>query len=153
MAPLLPPSRTDKRHKLNSPSSATPATDGENVFAFFPEFGLISYGSDGQERWRMPLGPFTNLHGMAASPVIFEDKLILVCDQDTDSFLLAVDRKTGKTIWKTERPEVVHGFATPVIFRPAGGAPQLIVPGSYQVTAYRPPTAASSGGCADSRGR
>jgi outer membrane protein assembly factor BamB len=59
---------------------------------------LISYGSDGQERWHVPLGPFSNLHGMAASPVLFEDKLILVCDQDNDSFLLAVDRKTGKTI-------------------------------------------------------
>ena len=134
----LPPTREDKRHKLNSPSSASPATDGENVFVFFPELGLISYGSDGQERWRVPLGPFSNLHGMAASPVLYEDKVILVCDQDTDSFLLAVDRKTGKTVWKIARPEVVHGFATPVILRVPGEGSQLIVPGSYQVTAYAP---------------
>jgi outer membrane protein assembly factor BamB len=134
----LPAGRKEPRHKLNSPSSATPVTDGENVYAFFPEFGLISYGSDGQERWRVPLGPFSSLHGMAASPVLFEDKLILVCDQDNDSFLLAVDRKSGRTVWKTPRPEVVHGFATPVILRVPGQAPQLIVPGSYQVAAYSP---------------
>jgi len=134
----LEPSWKEKRHKLNSPSSATPVTDGENVYSFFPEFGLISYGSDGQERWRVPLGTFTNPHGMAASPVLYEDKLILVCDQDNGAFLLAVDRKSGRTLWKTERPEVVHGFATPVFLRMPGEEPQLIVPGSYQVAAYSP---------------
>jgi outer membrane protein assembly factor BamB len=86
----------------------------------------------------MPFAHFTNPHGMAASPVLFEDKLIMVCDQDNGSFLLAVDRKSGRTVWKTERPEVVHGFATPVILRMAGQPPQLIVPGSYQVAAYSP---------------
>ncbi len=134
----LEPSWKEKRHKLNTPSSATPVTDGENVYAFFPEFGLISYGSDGQERWRMPLGLFTNPHGMAASPVLYQDKLILLCDQDNGAFLMAVDRKSGRTIWKTERPEVVHGFATPVFLRMPGQPPQLIVPGSYQVAAYSP---------------
>jgi outer membrane protein assembly factor BamB len=132
------PSWKERRHKLNTPSSATPVTDGENVYAFFPEFGLISYGGDGQERWRLPLAHFTNPHGMAASPVLFEDKLILVCDQDNGAYLMAVDRKSGRTAWKTERPEVVHGFATPVFLRMAGQAPQLIVPGSYQVAAYSP---------------
>jgi outer membrane protein assembly factor BamB len=123
-------------HKLNSPASATPATDGETVFAFFPDFGLVAYSVGGAERWRVPLGPFTNLHGMAASPVLFEDKLIMLCDHDNDSYLLALDKRSGKTLWKVERPEVVHGFATPTIFRPSGQPPQLIVPGSYMVTAY-----------------
>ena len=130
------PRRSEPRHKLNSPASSTPVTDGENVFAFFPEFGLISYGRDGTERWRVPLGPFSNLHGMAASPILFENKLLLVCDQDEDSYVLAVHKETGKTIWKTKRPEVVHGFATPIIFRGGGTSPQLIVPGSYQIVAY-----------------
>jgi outer membrane protein assembly factor BamB len=73
---------------------------------------------------------------MAASPVLFENKLIQVCDQDNDSFLLAVDRATGRTIWRTARPDVVHGFSTPVVLRTPGEPPQLIVPGSYQVAAY-----------------
>jgi outer membrane protein assembly factor BamB len=130
--------RKSPHHKLNSPASATPATDGENVFVFFADFGLVSYTADGRERWRLPLGPFSSLHGMGTSPILYGDKLILVVDQDTDSYVAALDKKTGKTIWKTERPEVVHGFATPTIFRRAGKEPQLIVPGSYQVIAYSP---------------
>ena len=128
--------RSESRHKLNSPASSTPVTDGENVFAFFPDFGLVSYSGDGRERWRLPLGPFTSLHGMAASPVLYGDKLLLVCDQDNNSYVAALQKETGATVWKTERPEVVHGFATPTIFHAPGGKTQLIVPGSYQVVAY-----------------
>lgn len=128
--------RAEKLHKLNSPASATPATDGSNVYTFFGDFGLVSYGPDGNERWRMPLGPFSNLHGMAGSPVLADGKLILVCDQDTESFILALDKNTGKQVWKTKRPAVVHGFATPTLFRAPGGELQLIVPGSYLLAAY-----------------
>lgn len=128
--------REQRKHKLNNPASATPVTDGENVYAFFGEFGLISYGPDGQERWRQPLGPFANLHGMASSPILADGKLIFLCDQDTDSYLLALDPATGKPFWKTPRPEAVHGFATPTLFEPENGPQQLIVPGSYQLTSY-----------------
>ncbi len=132
----LRPARSEKLHQLNSPASATPATDGENVYVFFGDFGLISYGRDGRERWRYPLGPFTNLQGMGASPIVADGKVVLVCDQDENSYILAVDKDTGKTVWKTSRPEVVHGFATPSVWQPEGGALQLIVPGSYVLIAY-----------------
>src|SRR5262245_12190416 len=136
----ISPARSELLHKLNSPASATPVTDGEYVYVFFGDFGLISYGKEGNERWRMPLGPFTNLHGMGTSPILVEDKLILLCDQDKDSYLLAVAKDTGKVIWKTDRQEAVHGFATATVFRPDGGAAQLIVPGSYMLTSYLPTT-------------
>jgi len=125
------PDRSEPRHKLNSPASSTPVTDGENLYVFFGEFGLVSYDRNGNERWCKPLGPFTNLHGMAASPILAGDKLIQVCDHDNDAFLLALHKDTGKVLWKAERPEVVHGFATPSVF-----GDQIIVPGSYQLTAY-----------------
>jgi outer membrane protein assembly factor BamB len=121
---------------LNSPASSTPVTDGANVYSFFGDFGLISYGRDGNERWRIPLGPFANFHGMGTSPILVGEKLILVVDQDRDSYLLAVHKDTGKVLWKSARPEVVHGHATPSLYRPAGGAAQIVVPGSYQLTAY-----------------
>jgi outer membrane protein assembly factor BamB len=132
----IPRERAEQLHQLNHPASATPATDGENVYAFFGDFGLVSYGPDGNERWRMPLGPFSNLHGMAASPILEAEKLIVVSDQDVDSYVMAVHKDTGKMIWKTPRPEVVHGFATPAIFRPSDGPPQVVVPGSYQLIGY-----------------
>ena len=73
----VPAQRHDERHKLNNAASPTPVTDGRNVYSFFAEFGLVSYGPDGNERWRLPLGPFINLHGMAASPILAGDRIIL----------------------------------------------------------------------------
>ena len=66
-------------------------TDGANVYVFFGDFGLLSYGPDGNERWRLPLGPFNNANGHGSSPILADGKLVLICDQDTGSYLLAVD--------------------------------------------------------------
>jgi outer membrane protein assembly factor BamB len=125
------PDREEPRHKLNLAAVATPVTDGSNVYAFFGDFGLVSYGPDGNERWRLPLGPFTNLHGMAASPILAGGNLIMALDHDSDSVMMAVDKDSGKTRWKTARPAVVHGFSTPVLF-----GRQIVLPGSYQLTGY-----------------
>lgn len=132
----LPQNRREELHQLNSPASATPVTDGTNVYVFFGDFGLASYGPDGEERWRLPLGPFHNFHGMGTSPILAGGKLILSCDQDVGSFLLAVDPDTGKQLWRTPREAVVHGFATPSYYKPASGPAQIIVPGSYRLDAY-----------------
>ncbi|MEZ5401851.1 MAG: PQQ-binding-like beta-propeller repeat protein [Bryobacteraceae bacterium] len=128
--------RAETLHKLNSPASPTPATDGRDVYVFFGDYGLASYGPDGEERWRMPLGPFENLHGMAASPVLSGGRLFVAIDQDTASYLLALDKGTGKVLWKTPRPAVVHGFSTPLIYTSPKGDEQVVVPGSYLLTAY-----------------
>ena len=132
----VPHSREKKSEGRNTPVSPSPVTDGENVYAFFEDLGLISYAADGHERWRLPLGPFNNPYGMAASPVLARGKLLQLCDQDTNSFLIAVDPTDGRVAWKTERPEATHGFSTPVIYQPAKGAAQAIVSGSYQVAGY-----------------
>jgi len=132
-----PGHRDEKRNKLNDAAAPTPASDGANVYVFFAGFGLLSYDRDGRERWRRPLGPFTNFHGMAASPVVEAGKVFLVCDQDIEAYLLAVDQNTGKTVWRVERPEMVHSFSTPVVHRG-----ELIVPGSYQMYGYNIATGA-----------
>ena len=124
--------RNETRHPLNNAASATPVTDGVNVYSFFSDFGLAAYGPDGNELWRLALGPFTNLHGMAASPMLAGDRLILVCDQDTGSYVMALDKHTGKRLWRVERPSVVHGFATPTLL----GDDQIVIPGSYLLMSY-----------------
>jgi outer membrane protein assembly factor BamB len=121
---------------FNTPASPTPVTDGENVYVFFGDLGLISYDLAGRERWKLPLGPFNNVNGHGSSPVLVDETLIMLCDQDTNAFLLAVDAKTGKPRWKTERPEVTRGYATPGIFRPKAGPAELIVPGAYELISY-----------------
>jgi len=133
-----PRSREEKLDSRNGPAGPTPATDGTNVYVFFADFGLLSYDLNGRERWRVPLGPFNNLYGMGASPVLVDDALVLACDQNTDSFILSVAQRDGRIRWKTPRPEAHSGHSTPILYKPAGGATQIIVPGSFMLTAYAP---------------
>lgn len=131
-----PRSRVEQLDKRNSPASPTPATDGKNVYVFFADFGLISYGFDGNERWRLPLGPFHNVYGMGASPIVAGDKVILVCDQSVESFIVAVGKDDGRVRWKRPRPEARSGHSTPILYEPAGSPAQIIAPGSFRADAY-----------------
>lgn len=121
---------------VNGPASPSPVTDGTNVYAFFQEFGLIAFDAEGKEKWRLPLGPFNMFYGFGASPMLVDDKLILPVDQDMGSYLLAVNKNTGKVKWKIERPEVISGYSTPTVWQPKNGAKQIIVPESFQLSAY-----------------
>ncbi len=131
-----PKPRSEKRQRTNSAASPSPVTDGSNVYVFFGDFGLIAYGADGAERWKLPLGPFNNQNGHGTSPILAGNLLVLVCDQDAGSYAIAVDKETGRVKWRVERPEVTRGYGTPVIFTPKEGPAELIVPGAYVLTAY-----------------
>ncbi|MDA1313330.1 MAG: PQQ-binding-like beta-propeller repeat protein [Acidobacteria bacterium] len=127
--------RREAQHTLNDRAAPTAATAGKSVFVFFADFGLVAYDFEGNERWQLPLGPFNSQHGVVASPVYADGKVLLVCDQDTDAYIIGVDADSGKIAWKTPR-HVINGYATPIIYRPASGPVQVIAPGSYQLTAY-----------------
>jgi outer membrane protein assembly factor BamB len=131
-----PKERSFPKYGVNSPVSPTPVTDGENVYVFFETVGLISYGPDGNERWKVPMGPFTLPYGFGSSPILADGKILMLCDADVGSFLLAVSAKDGKQVWKTPRPDVTHGFSTPVIYQPKNGPMQAIVSGSYNLVSY-----------------
>ncbi|MBZ5593953.1 MAG: PQQ-binding-like beta-propeller repeat protein [Acidobacteriia bacterium] len=131
-----PREREEVFQQTNGPASPSPVTDGANVYVFFGDFGFLSYGPDGNERWRLPLGPFNNANGHGSSPILADGKLVLICDQDTGSYLLAVDAQNGRVLWKTMRPECTRGYATPSVYRPAEGLAELIVPGSFEVASY-----------------
>jgi outer membrane protein assembly factor BamB len=131
-----PRPRQQELHKSNSPASPSPVSDGKNIWVFFTDFGLISYGPDGNERWKTPMGPFNNPFGMGASPVLAENLLLMACDSESGSFFAAFDKDTGRQVWRVERPEYTRGFSTPVLYRPANGPLQAILAGSYQLTSY-----------------
>lgn len=128
--------RDQRYHKINSAASPTPVTDGEVLVVFFGDFGLVAYELDGRERWRLPVGPLNNVNGHGASPILADGKVVMVCDQDSGSYMIAVDKDSGRVLWRTERPEVTRGYSTPAVFRRGGEPPELIVPGSYQLIAY-----------------
>src|SRR5688572_6700119 len=132
----VPRVQPGRRENVNGPASPSPVTDGSNVYFFFQDFGLISYTAAGKERWRMPLGPFTMFYGFGASPILEDGKLILAVDQDADPYLLAVDARSGKQLWRVARPHVISGYSTPTIWRPKTGPAQILVPESFQLTAY-----------------
>lgn len=131
-----PRPRVEQLDPRNNPAAPSPAVDGERVYVFFAEFGMIAYDFAGDELWRMPLGPFDNLYGMGASPVAFDGKVLMVCDQRTGSFLIAVDGATGEVVWRVERPEAASSHVTPVVWQPEGGEPQLLVVGSFLFSGY-----------------
>lgn len=131
----VPAAPREAQHTLNHRAAPTAATDGKHVFVFFADFGLIAYNFNGEEKWKLPLGPFNSQHGIVASPAYADGKVILVCDQDTDAFILAVDSETGRITWKVPR-DVINGYSTPIIYRPPQGGTQVLAPGSYQLTAY-----------------
>lgn len=131
-----PRDRQEKLDSRNNPASPSPTVDEENVYVFFADYGLISYDFAGSERWRYPLGPFNNMYGMGASPILVDDKVILNCDQSTNSFLLVLNKNNGNLVWKVERPEAKSGHSTPILYSPTNEPIELIVPGSFYLTSY-----------------
>jgi outer membrane protein assembly factor BamB len=131
-----PRPRRQELQETNHPAAATPASDGDRVYVFFADFGLLAYDKTGRELWRLPLGPFNNPFGHGASPVLAGDLVLQACDQDAGSFLIAVDKRTGRMRWRTERPHAQRGYATPVLYRAADGRWQALLVGSYQLDAY-----------------
>ena len=133
----MPRTREGRLQNVNNPASPSPVTDGTNVYAFFQEFGLISFDKNGKERWKLPLGPFNMFYGFGASPILVDDAVILPVDQDNpSSYLIAVDKNTGRLRWKVDRPAVISGYSTPTVYQPKQGPKQIIVPESFQLSAY-----------------
>jgi outer membrane protein assembly factor BamB len=131
-----PRPRQEKIDGRNNPASPTPVIDEAHVYVFFPDFGLLAYDLNGNEIWKVPLGPFDNDYGMGASPVVAGDDVVLVCDQTTGSFIIAVDKSTGKIHWRKDRPEAKSGHCTPILYQPETGDLQVLVPGSFMLIAY-----------------
>lgn len=132
----LPRARKDRLNAPNGPASPSPVTDGAHVYAFFQDFGLVAFTADGREEWRLPLGPFNIFYGFGASPILVDGLLILPVDQDSGSYLLGVDARTGKVRYKVDRPGVISGYSTPTVYEPTDGPKQIVIPESFQLSAY-----------------
>ena len=124
--------------RRNNAASPTPAVDEEVVVVFFPDVGLLAYDHAGEEQWRLPLGPFDNIYGMGASPILVGDRVLLPCDQARESYFLAVDKGTGEQLWRSPREWAKSGHCTPLVERGAEGELEVILPGSFTLDAYDP---------------
>ena len=124
-------------HNMNGWASASCATDGERVYAFFGKGGgLFCYSVDGKQLWKKPLGEFENPWGTAACPVLFGDLVIQNGDADRNAFIAGFHKKTGDEVWRTKRDDA-RGWSTPILIK-ANGRDELVVNGHHGVRAYDP---------------
>jgi len=131
----------DNRHRKNTYASATPATDGKYVYLSFEAEGLYCYDFEGKKIWKSSLGPIAKGGmGPGTSPVLFESLVILQVDQEygEGSFIAAVDKKTGKEVWRTARDQR-RSWATPLLVK-SGQRTELVASGPKFIIAYEPAT-------------
>ncbi len=145
----------ERTQPSNPYCSASPVTDGERVIASFGSAGLVCYDLDGRELWRRDLGKLDNIWGNASSPVIFEDLCIHYHGPTKNASLVALDKKTGKTVWKFDEPAwdtsgrtdgfkekrdgVVGTWSTPIVIR-ADGRDELVMTFPQEARAFDPRT-------------
>jgi outer membrane protein assembly factor BamB len=132
----------DDRHRAGSYASATPATDGKMVFAYFGTEGLFAYDYRGKLKWKADPGKIATVGmGTATSPVLYENLVIVQADREMgeESNIVAFDKKTGKEVWNSPRKGIEVSWATPVIVRHADRA-ELVTSGNQRIVAYDPAT-------------
>jgi len=133
-------SAMEGKHRLNSHASSTPATDGQAVYVTFldgTKMFVAAYDFDGNPRWAVRPGEFHSKHGYCSSVTLFENLVIVNGDHDGDAYLVALDRQTGKTVWKTPRENKTRSYCAPII-RQIDGRTQMILAGSLCVASYDP---------------
>jgi outer membrane protein assembly factor BamB len=130
----------ERINSLNSYASSTPATDGQRVYVSFldrDKMFIAAYDFDGNMVWEVRPGAFSSMHGYCSSPVLWKDKVIVNGDHDGPSYIVALSRATGQTIWKTPRPNRTRSYCTPII-RQIDGRNQMVLSGTMCVASYDP---------------
>jgi outer membrane protein assembly factor BamB len=140
---------THKPGNVNSGfANGSAAVDAERVYANFvseQQFSVRAFDHSGKELWTANLGTFTSQHGYGASPMLYDGKLIVTNDQDAESFIVALDAKSGKTVWKSARRPQKQGtaYSTPVLLERPGQKPELLTTSqSHGISSIDPKTGA-----------
>jgi outer membrane protein assembly factor BamB len=144
----VPPSPAEKLIAKNSYASSSPTTDGELVYAYFGNSGIVAIDFSGKLIWHKSLGEINLYHGPGGSPVLYKDRLILFQDQMTlrrdaggepvAGFIVALDKKTGRELWRKSRSPR-PGWGSPIVIQ-AGGHVEIIVSSGRSIDAYDPDT-------------
>jgi len=121
----------EKVHQIGSPAAPTPAVDGERVYVYFGSYGLLCYSLEGKPLWERRLPLSGNPYGAVASPIVAGELLILN-HQGKESYLLAVNRRDGRTVWKTDRSLLQYGWSTPVHWRHDGIDEIVVLGGDFK---------------------
>jgi outer membrane protein assembly factor BamB len=125
-------------HSTNTYASETPVTDGERLYTYFGMTGLFCFDLDGKHIWSKDLGVYPMFlgWGTGSSPVLAGENLIVQCDNDKESFLVALDKKTGDEKWRVSR-EDKSGWSTPCLWRNKVRT-ELVVASPKRAVSYDP---------------
>ena len=129
-----------KKHKKNSDASPTPVVEGGRVYAHFGPNGTVCLDLDGKVIWKQTSLAYPPVHGNGGSPIVVDNKLIFSCDGAEDPFVVALDKRNGKVLWKRARKSGASrkfSFCTPLLIE-VNGRKQVITPGSGVVYALDP---------------
>lgn len=150
----------ESKHALNSYASGTPVTDGHLVYVAFlevvgdtvpaPNVGgnrqitpgkvvVAAFDFDGNQKWKVTPGEFVSAHGFSSCPVLYKELVIVNGDHDGDSYIVALNKSTGETVWKTKRQNGIRSYVTPLI-REIDGRTQMVVSGSECIVSFNPDT-------------
>jgi len=133
----------ERVHEGNSPAASTPCVDADRVYVYFGSYGLLCYDHQGREQGDRPIPTPKTLYGMSSSPIVHDDLLILVLDNDANlpdskvsrSKIIALGKSTGELVWEALRPFHRSGWSTPTIWTHDGGR-ELVVLGNGRVRGY-----------------
>jgi outer membrane protein assembly factor BamB len=132
--------RTEMPHEGTHPTgtwaSASPVTDGEHVYAYFGSWGIYAVDMKGNVKWEKDLGDMRvkNGFGEGASPTLYKDKIIINWDHEGESFVVALDKRTGKEVWRSKREEATS-WTTPLVVE-HGGRAQVITSATSRIRSY-----------------
>ena len=130
-------------HRKTNLANPSPSTDGERVYAWFGTGQMVALDLLGKLVWQKHLakeyGPYAITWGHSSSPTLYGDTLILQCDHDPASYLLALDKRTGKEKWKADRGKGLRSYSTPTVVKGPGGD-ELVVNSSLRLEGYDPKT-------------
>jgi outer membrane protein assembly factor BamB len=132
----------EKKHNENSWASSTPAVDGERVYITFfdnPQMRVYCYDYEGNLLWEKNPGEFHSVHGFCSPPMLHKNLVIVNGDQDAKAYIVALDKLTGKEVWRADRPNRTRSYCPPVVID-TPEKKQLVLTGSKCVTSYDPDT-------------
>jgi outer membrane protein assembly factor BamB len=146
---LAPAVRLESVHAANSVAASTPCVDERGVYVYFGSYGLLCYDHDGRELWQKAIPTPKSMYGVSTSPILHEQRLILVVDDDANlpdsklsrSKVIALDRATGELVWETARPYNRGAWSTPMVWKHERGT-DLVVLRNGRVYGYEPATGA-----------
>jgi outer membrane protein assembly factor BamB len=128
-------------HEKRNLATPSPTTDGERVYSWFSNGQLIVLDIAGKPVWSRHLGkeykPFDLSWGHSSSPVLYKDRLLLLSYQASSAYFLALDKRNGKQIWKSEQAKSAQSYSTPLVIETATGA-EAIVNSSERIEAFDP---------------